>query len=322
VGLLVIAAQLHQPPVPLQTKVDRVLSAIQQQGLLPSALYFMLLASIVGTLSGLLASRSIRRRLRRIAEAAHAWSQGELQLAVARPGHDELGQLARDLNSMAGQLQQLMAAREELAVVEERHRLARDLHDSVKQQLFVVTMLVGTARGEVGDHPETAQTLREAERLASQAQQELTALIRALRPVALATQGFSAALRELCGEWSRRTGIAATVALPDDLPLSLTAEQELFRVAQEALANAAEHSGASAVEVQAGLDQETLTLWVRDDGHGFDPNQCTTAGGRGLGLGTMRERVEGLGGTLLVFSAASGTCVEARIPLAVPAMTL
>jgi signal transduction histidine kinase len=322
VGLLVIAAQLQQPPPTLPSQVDRVLSAIQQQDLLPSALYFVLLASIVGTLSGLLVSRSIRRRLRRIAQAARHWSQGELQVVVPHPGHDELGQLAQDLNTMATQLQQLMAAREELAVMEERHRLARDLHDSVKQQLFVVTMLVGTARGEVGDRPEAEQTLREAERLAGEAQQELTALIRALRPVALAKHGLSAALREVCGEWSRRTGITATVDLPDELPLSLTAEQELFRVAQEALANVAEHSGATMVEVQATLDQAALTLRVRDDGHGFDPSQPKPGGGRGLGLGTMRERVESLGGTLLVFGAARGTCVEARIPLAVPALTL
>jgi len=315
VGLLVIAAQLQPVQTPQPSKWDAVVSAIRQQDLLPSALYFVLLASLLGTLSGLLASRGIRWRLRRIAQAARLWSRGEFQAEIRGGGRDELGRLALDLNGMAARLGQLMTAREELAVVEERHRLARDLHDSVKQQLFVVAMLVGTARTQAGAAPEAERTLAEAERLASAAQQELTALIRALRPVALAGKGLGAALRELLDGWAPRAGVAVTTEIADDLPLGLAAEQELFRVAQEALANVARHSGAASVTVRAEAPGASVVLSVADDGHGFDP---TAQVGRGLGLGGMRERVEALGGALLVYSTSAGTRIEARVPASPP----
>jgi len=203
--------------------------------------------------------------------------------------------------------------------VEERHRLARDLHDSVKQQLFVVTMLLGTAREQASPTPEVEQTLAEAERLAAHAQQELTALIRALRPVALANKGLSAALRELVADWTQRTGIAVRASIVDELPLGLTAEEELFRVAQEALANVARHSGAASVELLAQISGETVLLSVADDGHGFDP---AAQADRGLGMAGMRERVEALGGALLVYSGANGTRIEACVPASPPSPTI
>jgi NarL family two-component system sensor histidine kinase LiaS len=279
----------------------------------PDALYFILLACVVGTLSGLWALRGITRRLRRITQAADAWSRGEFQVEVRDASRDEVGYLARDLNTMAEQLQTLLTTRQELAVVEERHRLARDLHDSVKQQMFVITMLLGTARAQVTDHPQAEQTLLEAERLAGQAQQELTALIRALRPVALAGKGLSAALQELLDEWSQHTGIKAAANLSDDLPLSLEAEQACFRMAQEALSNVARHSGATQVTARLFREAEVTVLQIEDNGHGFDLIQSK---GLGLGLNSMRERVESVGGSLLIFSAADGTRVEGRLPQA------
>ncbi len=128
--------------------------------MLPSALALVILASIVGTLFGVLASRGITRRLGRITLAADAWSRGEFQATVRNTGRDELGQLATDLNVMAEQLQHLLATRQELAVVEERHRLARDLHDSVKQQMFVITMLLGAARASVSGNAESISPAR------------------------------------------------------------------------------------------------------------------------------------------------------------------
>lgn len=281
----------------------------------PDALYFMLLACVVGTLAGLWASRGITRRLRRITQAADAWSRGEFQVEVRDASQDEVGHLARDLNMMAEQLQTLLTTRQELAVVEERHRLARDLHDSVKQQMFVITMLLGATRAQVTDHPQAEQTLLEAERLAGQAQQELTALIRALRPVALAGKGLSAALQELLDEWSQHTGIKAAANLSDDLSLSLEAEQACFRVAQEALSNVARHSGATEVTARLFREAEMTVLQIEDNGHGFDLAQSK---GLGLGLNSMRERVESVGGSLLIFSAAGGTRVECRLPHTLP----
>ncbi len=270
------------------------------------------LAGAIGIFSGMLGSRSIRRPLRQIALAADAWSRGDFSVKTQATSRDELGQLARDLNSMADQVQTLLATRQELAVVEERHRLARDLHDSIKQQMFVITLLVGAAREMVTDHPQAAQTLGEAVRLTGQAQQELTALIHELRPLALAGKGLSAALAELLTGWERSTGIAAETHLPDGLHAPLATEQALFRITQEALNNIARHSGATHLDLRLLQEPGRLTLRVQDNGRGFNPAH---AEGRGQGLSNMRQRAEDVGGSLRMFSDAAGTCVEVTVPL-------
>lgn len=199
-----------------------------------------------------------------------------------------------------------------LAVVEERNRLARDLHDSVKQQMFALTMLMGSAQLEMDESSEARRILAQAERTATSAQQEMTTLIQALRPVALANSDLGAALRKLCGEWEARHGIVCALEAPGPLAMDGDAEQEIFRVAQEALANIAKHSDATHVDVRAEDDHGALVLRIRDNGHGFD---VAEAQGRGLGLSTMRERLARLGGTLQISSSVGGTIVEARAPL-------
>ena len=288
------------------------------QGLAYGVIPFSVIAGIFGVLIGLFMARGLTRRLRELATAAGAWSQGDFASAVADSSTDELGQLARDLNHMAEQLQTLLRDQRQLAVIEERNRLARDLHDSVKQQVFAVKMLVGSAQLEVGEDNEARRVLDEAERIAGNAQQELTALIHALRPAALSGQGLGPALRELCADWSRRTGIAMTVEIADALSLSPDAEGEIFRTVQEALANIARHSGATQAEVRAANRQDRLDLCIRDNGHGF---QVTASGGQGIGLRSIRERIEGLEGTLHLVSTADGTSVEVSLPAAQPAIS-
>jgi signal transduction histidine kinase len=253
-------------------------------------------------------------------QAAGAWRQGELDVAVHDRAPDELGRLAQNLDSMAGQLRRLLVERQALAVAEERSRLARDLHDSVKQQLFAVTMLVGSARLDVRDLPETERTLSEAEQIARRAQQELTALIGALRPAALAGKSLNAALHELCREWSERTGISISVQVSADLSLPPMADQELFRVVEEALSNVARHSGATQAWVSSVREQETIVLRIEDNGGGFDTEQMelTSGGVRGLGLRSMRESVERVGGAFEITSGVPGTSVTLRVPLALP----
>ncbi|HEU4784788.1 MAG TPA: sensor histidine kinase, partial [Ktedonobacterales bacterium] len=214
------------------------------------------------------------------------------------------------------QLRNLLRDQQQLAVVEERNRLARELHDSVKQQMFALTMLIGSAQLEVDDQSEAKRILGEAERIVSNAQQEMSALIQALRPVALTNKDLAVALREFCHDWEQRNRIACAVMVPETLTMAPEVEQQVFRVAQEALANIAKHSGASRVEVYATDEQRVLALRIRDNGHGFD---VARAHGRGLGLSSMRERMAELGGTLTIASAAGGTSIEARAPLDQPA---
>jgi signal transduction histidine kinase len=314
-GALLVVAAITPGPQAANT-VNSALTpgdvAATIKNALPLTLALVALASVVGTLFGVVASRGITHRLHSITLAADAWSRGEFQATVRDKRRDELGILAADLNMMAQQLQRLVADRQDLAVVEERHRLARDLHDSVKQQTFVITMLVGAARNLVAGNTEVEQMLSEAERLAGQTQQELTTLIRALRPAALADHRLLMALPEFCADWSGLTHIGVQLDLPSELPLTPDAEQELFRVAQEALTNVARHSHATEVAIRVGVERESALLTIQDNGRGFDPARSN---GAGLGLRSMRERVETLGGSLRILSGDEGTRIEACVPL-------
>jgi signal transduction histidine kinase len=174
-------------------------------------------------------------------------------------------------------------------------------------------MQVGAARELVAQNPAAAEAhLAEAERLGRQAQGELAALIRQLRPAALEGKGLVSALQEYLADWSRQTGIACELRLQGERPLPLTIEQALYRVTQEALSNASRHSQASAVEIHLGWKPAAVTLSIADNGCGFSP-----ANGRppsGIGLQSMRERVEILGGRLEIVSQP-GIQITATIPL-------
>jgi signal transduction histidine kinase len=292
---------------------DSVRGYFRQLG--SAAVYFVLLATVLGTLTGIVVSRNLRRRLRRITLAADAWSRGEFQVEARDPSGDELGQLTRHLNSMADQLQVLLVSRQELAVAAERNRLARDLHDSVKQHVFATTLQIAATRDLLRGDPDAAeQQLNTAMRLANEAQQELTSLIHELRPPALAGTGLVSALRAYCASWSRRMGIETEVRAQGEQPTPLEIEQALYRITQEALANVARHSQATEASVWIMWERSELTLKITDNGRGFD---AANAAGKGFGLQSMLERTGLLGGSLRIEanSAGHGACVVARVPL-------
>jgi len=279
-----------------------------------SALLLTIGAGFVGTLFGFLTAHGLVRRLETLAYTTEAWGRGDFAATVDDTSADEIGQLSRRLDLMAGEIQDLLQARQELATLEERNRLARDLHDSVKQQVFATTMNLGAAETLWERDPEAArQKVAQALAISRTAQQELSGLIHELRPVTLEGKELIAALREHVTWWSRQTGIAAGVVVQGEGALPLDVEQAYFRIAQEALANVAKHSEASRVEVTLSCSGDNVILEVRDDGHGF---VLPAAQGQGMGLRSMRERVEALGGDLRVESApGEGTCVTARCGL-------
>jgi len=150
------------------------------------SLPLIFLAAIIGTLFGFLTARTFTRRIKRLFSVADNWSRGDFSASINDTSSDELGQLAQRLNTMAQQLQNLLNTRQKLASLEERNRLARDLHDSVKQQVFAVSMQVRTAKMLLKSNTDEAhEHLQEAEQLVQKTQQELIILVRELRPIAL-----------------------------------------------------------------------------------------------------------------------------------------
>lgn len=275
-----------------------------------SIVFFFIGAAIVGFAFGIVTSRSLVRRLRKILASADRWSQGDFTKFVQDPSGDELGQLAHRLNQMAKQLQHLLRTRQDLATLDERNRLARELHDSVKQQMFAVSIWVTTAKSLVGQDEHAARShLAEAENLIRQTQQELSAIIRALRPVALEGKQLAHALEDYVKVWQEQTRIAAEVEAYGERQVSPALEEAYFRIAQEALANIARHSQATAVKLSLECG-EIVTLAISDNGSGFD---VRLAGQQGVGLSSMHERVQALGGHIDIRSEkGDGTTITIR----------
>jgi len=194
---------------------------------------------------------------------------------------------------------------------EERARVARDLHDEVNQSLTALLLRLEAAR--VKAPVELAHELAETKALANQAMEELLMLARQLRPTALDDLGLKAALAGHVKELGRRGKVNATFDSTGDFS-GLPADVQLvvYRVAQEALSNAAQHSGAERVHVGLVREGDRVELTVADDGSGFTFDQAAT----GLGISGMRERALLVGGDMQVESRLdAGTRVRLTVPL-------
>ncbi len=276
----------------------------------------LLLAAVTpfAALFGFIMSRGLTGRLGALGAAADAWSEGDFSRYPQDRAQDEIGHLGRRLRHMAERLQSLLQTQQELAALQERNRLARELHDTVKQQSFATLMQVRAARNTLAGAGHDGQAAAAAERhlagaeeLIKTSQQELGRLIAELRPAALEGQGLAAALRAYAERWAEHSHIPATVQVQNARGLPLETEQALYRVGQEALANVARHSRASAVLVQLHYEPAAVRLVVRDNGVGFDPQLPSG----GFGLSSMQQRLAALGGTLVVASGPEGTTVTA-----------
>jgi signal transduction histidine kinase len=202
----------------------------------------------------------------------------------------------------------------ELSVVQERSRLARDLHDAVTQKLFSIRAHARAAAVLAAREPvDTARVRAEIEvvgELGAEAQAELRAVIDGLAPPDLEAAGLAESLRRYAVLAGRAHGVPVTFTAACLPPLNDRAEAALYRVAQEALHNALRHAGASAVTVTLAKTPRQVVLEVSDDGHGF----AADAPSGGLGLDSMRERARSAGGTLTIRSNRKGTTVRMTVP--------
>jgi ligand-binding sensor domain-containing protein/signal transduction histidine kinase len=207
---------------------------------------------------------------------------------------------------------ELFEQTKDLAVMEERNRLARDLHDSAKQKAFAALAQLGTARGILnGNGSSVALHLNEAENLVSDVIQELTFLVQEIYPIALQEKGLPTILREYAFEWENRNEIKLNLVMQNERRLPLGIEQAIYRITQESLANVARHSKAGRVDISLMYNDDSVQLSLSDDGCGFDLNLK----GHGLGLRSIRERVSSVHGTVQFQSApGAGTKIMVQVP--------
>jgi NarL family two-component system sensor histidine kinase LiaS len=273
-----------------------------------------LVALPVGAVFGWLVSRGLRQRLVTLSAASQAWSRGDFSVSPRDSSGDEIGELTRNLKGMAEQLQTLLHTNDELARMEERNRLARDLHDTVKQQTYAARMQLTAARNLLSsDSTAAAGHIDTALQLNRETQQELKLIIDELRPAALEGKGLAQALRDYAIRWQEHTGIQVTTTISGERSLPLEVEQALYRVLQESLSNVARHAEADSVGLSLNTTPTAVTLVVADDGRGFDVNHIASSS---YGLTGMRARLNEVGGTLEVESTLSaGTTVTAEVQL-------
>jgi signal transduction histidine kinase len=248
---------------------------------------------------------------------------GLLRLEHSEPGHfaQHRARLALAMANQAGiaiENARLYRAARKVAALEERQRLARELHDSVTQALYAIALGAHTAKEILGEGPvRLKESLDPILALAQTAVSEMRFLIFELRPDYLENETLSTTLSRLADAVNTRYGCEVRLDLTPEMNFSLDLKEALYRISHEALTDIARYARAEVASIEIRQENSHVVLVVQDDGAGFDPGASFPGH---LGLQSMRERAAESGGSLEIESGpAKGTTVRARFPL-VPAL--
>ncbi|MBP2017739.1 NarL family two-component system sensor histidine kinase LiaS [Symbiobacterium terraclitae] len=285
-------------------------------------------ALALGLLAGYWIGNRTKRRLERIIAAILQFERGHLSHRLPPLGEDEIGLVATHLNEMARRVERQVASLQRLtaqqagwqeqvrraAVAEERQRLARELHDSVSQQLFAISMLTSAVVEQVPDDGgPLRRQLKAVEEMAARAQDEMRALLLHLRPAVLEGKGLKEGLDDLLRALQERQSLQIRWAVDDLPPLPKGIEDHLFRIAQEGLSNVLRHARARTVTLRVHAGDRQIRLKIVDDGVGFVPEE---AKGSSYGLQSIHERASEIGGAVEVVSVPGrGTQLTVTVPI-------
>jgi signal transduction histidine kinase len=281
-------------------------------GALRQGLYALLLVIVpVGVMFGLLATRRLVRRVRRLEQATLAVAEGDYTVTLTSSGRDEVGRLETNFTTMTGQLSSALDAERQRATGDardaERARIAREIHDAISQHLFGMRMIAAGMRRADPDN----QQAQAIERISDEALRDMQALLSELRPASLDGAGLASALEEICTAYRDRLGVSVDASL-DEVTVPAPVEFALLRITQEACTNAIRHGSARSLAVSMTRRDGHVELAVRDTGTGFDP----AAQHGGSGLAHIRDRVAELGGTVDIDSAPGrGAALTIRVPV-------
>ncbi len=290
----------------------------------------LVLSMLVGFGVGYVTTRNITKPLEQLTAVMQTTTSGRVAQKVSIATHDEFRLLGNAFNEMTDRIEKaeqerteslrLFAVSMQRAQEEERSRIARELHDDLCQRLTGTKYQVEVLHDQL--LPANKRMAKELDDVMGELDRSIAEVRRIsfnLRPSVLDDFGLVAALRLLCTEFQRAHGIPATVEVADSLGDDIGTDTEiaLYRIAQEALHNIGKHAGASKVRILLTRGEAFLRLRVEDDGKGFEQEDVAKKRGPGHGLGliSMRERAELLGGVCEVTSApGTGTAVMIAIP--------
>lgn len=280
------------------------------------------IGAIVGTFVSIYINKPLRRMARSLSEIERGnfsdlsidaifreFSALESSIAKLTSKTEEQSlRIQKKTNEYAEEKQNIF----EEAIAVERGRLARELHDSVSQQLFAISMMSSALYAGMPEGGALKEQMGKLEYMSIQAQSEMRALLLHLRPIQLEGKKLSEGIDELLTELSAKQNLDVEWHL-DDLEFEMGVEDHLFRILQEAISNTLRHAKASKLEISLRKSDWLATMRIIDDGVGFDTSDRTVGS---YGLGTMQERVDEVGGTLRIISLENtGTQIEVKIPL-------
>ena len=226
---------------------------------------------------------------------------------------ERLEKLSLEVQQLGSKPQFLGTETKEQVIQEERRRIARELHDSVSQQLFAAMMMISALneRADKFDEKEQKQ-LKMIEHVLSQAQSEMRALLLHLRPISLESKSLKSGIEGLLIELQTKVQMKIRWDI-EDVKLPEGVEDHLFRIAQELLSNTLRHSHATTLEVYLRQLDSTVLFKIEDNGVGFNSEEILPGS---YGINNMKERVQGLGGQVRIVSFPNqGTTIEIKIPL-------
>jgi len=251
-----------------------------------------------------------------IREAEASRSEAEVARKEAEASNEEIRRQQLELQSALRQLQTYTTQAEELAVLQERNRLARNLHDSVTQTIFSMRLTTEAANMLLEQNPgRVGAELEKLQSLAKSALAEMRSLIFELRSTAVTALGLVPALRQLVVMLERQYGLKVDLRVNGEPQLTESEAQRLFRISQEALNNVVKHAQTDKAVLSIRFDNGRVLLQVEDQGIGFAPEDIRAEEGH-MGLSGMQERVDAMGGTMTVDSHPDqGTRVTVEVTL-------
>lgn len=282
----------------------------------------------LGAVYGFYQSYRLKLKLELLRETLLSWEKGNVVRSVPELGTDEMGRLGDQLGRISKKWEEQVTSLQRLstnnaqlaeqarvsAIVEERQRLARELHDAVSQQLFAISM-TATAVGRTleKDFDKAQRQVALIEEMAAVAQSEMRALLLHLRPVYLEGKPLEQGLRELIKELKVKVPMEIVFEMDEGIQLLKGIENHLFRIIQETMSNTLRHAKADKMEIRIHQKKDMVWVMLRDDGMGFELNETKQAS---YGLSNMRERVNEIGGSIQFITApGKGTRIEITVPI-------
>ncbi len=312
--------QAHEINEIHQIKINRSIQESWDRMWLILSFYvaFIMIGSALIFGSNIVFYRTIVQPLRRLAQATQDVASGDFTRRVSATSRDEIGQLSHAFNAMAEKLEEHEEKLRGLAVLGERERLAREMHDGLAQALGSLLLKIRGAALQNLPDARARETLHEVEKIAEEAYTEVRQSIFGLRTMVTRTLGLIPTLAEYLHDFSRHTGIHIDLQVPQEtaVRLSLQAEIQLVRVIQEALTNVRRHAQTRSAWVSFAVRGEELEVVIGDDGCGFDLGEVQARSPGHFGLQIMRERIQTVGGKFDIETAVGrGTKVLVILPL-------